>query len=80
VGDFYELPVVKLLPETVSKYDTYLRLSQACQSRRLYQLFGYDPTTWKEAVGVEEVEEKTDVSSGCSVALLPLMDWACDYP
>jgi hypothetical protein len=79
-GDFDKLPVLKLLPETMFKDRTYLRLSRACQSRRLYQLFGCDPTTWKEAVGAEEVEEKTDAPSGCSVTPLPFMDWACDYP
>ena len=77
---FYGLPVLKQLPVTVSRLDTYLHLSQACQLRRLYHLFGYDPTTWREAVGVEEVGKKRDVFSGHSVALVPSMDWACDYP
>jgi hypothetical protein len=57
----------------------HLHISRACQLRRLYQLFGYDPTTWKEAVGVEEVDEETGVSEH-SIVLAPFMDWACDYP
>jgi hypothetical protein len=44
-GNFDQLPVLGLLPDTMPKDLTYLRLSQACQSRRLCQLFGYDPTT-----------------------------------
>jgi hypothetical protein len=79
-GDSDKLRVLKLLPKTVYGDSVYQILSQACHSRRLYQLFGYDPTTWKEAVGVEEVDEKTNALSGCSEALLSFMDWACDYP
>jgi len=80
VEDFVKLPVLKLQPDFGSRYNTFLYLSQACQLRRLYQLFGYDPTTWKDAVAASEVGEKSDVSLGHSVALSPLMDWACDYP
>ena len=79
VEGFIGLPVSKLLPETVSKDLAYLRLSQACQLRRLYHLFGYDPVTWRETVRVE-VDKETSVSSGHSVALAPFVDWACDYP
>jgi len=75
---FVELPALKLQPEE-SRGLTHVRLSQACQLRRLYQLFGYDPTTWEEAVAVG-AGGKVGVSSGHSVALAPLMDWACDYP
>jgi len=78
--DFVELPVLKLQPDFGSRDDTFLYLSQACQLRRLYQLFGYDPTTWKDAVAASEVGEKSDASLGRSVALSPSMDWACDYP
>ena len=78
--NFTELPVLKLLPDPASRWRTYLHLSQVCQLRRLYHLFGYDPTTWREAVGVEEVGEKTGVSPRHSVALAPSIDWACDYP
>ena len=75
-----KLPVLKLQPDTWSRRSTYLHLSQTCQVRRLYQLFGYDPTMWREAVKVEEVDEKAGVSSGSSVALAPFVGWACDYP
>jgi len=80
VKDFAELLVLKLRPDFGSRDDTFLYLSQACQLRRLYQLFGYDPTTWKDAVAVSEVGEKSDASLRSSVALSPSMDWACDYP
>jgi len=72
-------PVLKLEPDPWSRFRTFVCLSQACQLRRLYQLFGYDPTTWKDAVAAE-VDEKSDVSSERSVALFPFMGWACDYP
>ena len=80
IEDFVELPVLKLEPSIRSRRYTYLHLSQACQLRRLYQLFGYDPTTWKDAVAAEEVGGKSDASLGHSVALSPFMDWVCDYP
>jgi len=76
--DFVELPVLGL--HLGFRYQTYLYLSQACQLRRLYQLFGYDPTTWEEAVVADEVGEKMHVSSGRPVALVSFVDWACDYP
>ena len=53
---------------------TFSRVAQACQLRRLYQLFGYDPMTWKEAVDTE-----TGVFSGRSVTP-QFTDWVCDYP
>ena len=80
VKDFVGLPVLKLQLDFRTRFDTFLHLSQACQLRRLYQLFGYDPTTWKDAVAASEVDEKSDVSLGHSVALSPFLDWACDYP
>ena len=58
---------------------TYFCLAQACQVRRLYHLFGYDPMTWKEAVAVE-VDGETDLLPGCPVTHAPLVDWVCDYP
>jgi len=79
LDSFVELPALKLQPKFESRRLTHVRLSQACQLRRLYQLFGYDPTTWEEAVAVG-AGGKVGVSSGHSVALAPLMDWACDYP
>jgi len=81
VKDFFELPVLKLKPNVTFGYHTYLYLSQACQLRRLYQLSGYDPTTWEDVVAAEEVDGKIDASLGHSLALSPFMDqWACDYP
>jgi len=80
VKDFIrKSPVLKLEPDFWSRFRTFVCLSQACQLRRLYQLFGYDPTTWKDAVAAE-VDEKSGVSSERSVALSPFMGWACDYP
>jgi len=80
LDDFVELPVLKLQPDFESRCHTFLYLSQACRLRRLYQLFEYDPTTWKDAVAASGVDEKSDVSLEHSVALSPFMDWACDYP
>ena len=77
---FVELPVMKLEPDLESRYWAFTLLSQACQSMRLYHLFGSDPTTWREVVGGKEVDDKADTSSGSSVALAPFVDWACDYP
>ena len=57
-----------------------LRVAQVCQMRRLYHLFGYNPTTWKEAVGVEEVGGEADTLLGRSVAPTQTTDWMCDYP
>ena len=54
-------------------------ISQACQLRWLYHLFGYDPTTWQEAVGAEE-DEKREVVSGRSLTPDPFIGWECDYP
>ena len=55
-------------------------ISRACQLRRLYHLFGCDPTTWEEVVGVEEAEEKREGLSGHSVMPGPFAGWECDYP
>jgi len=55
VEDFAGLPTLKPQPEIESRHRTHWYLSQACRLRKLYRLFGYDPTTWKEAVGIEEV-------------------------
>ena len=80
VKDFVKLPVLQLEPDSRSRSHIFLYLSQACQLRGLYQLFGYNTTTWKDAIAALEVGEKSDVSLGRSVALSPSMDWACDYP
>lgn len=57
-----------------------LRVSRACQLRRLYHLVGYDPTTWGETVPIEEVDGEMRASSGCSVTPASFMDWACNHP
>ena len=50
-------------PREVGEWETDHIISQACQLKRLYYLFGYDPTRWQEAVGVEEVDEEGEVLS-----------------
>ena len=55
-------------------------ISQACQLRRLYHLFGYDPTTWRDAVVFEEVDEEVEVLSEHSVVPDSFVGWECDYP
>ena len=57
--------------------DAYLHLSQVCQLRRLYCLFGRGPTGWEEAVAGEE---KEGMDSSLTVTPILFMDWACDYP
>ena len=59
--------------------ETYFCLTKVCQVRRLYHLFGYDPSTWKAAVAVE-MDRETGLLPGCSVKPAPFVDWACDYP
>ena len=54
-------------------------ISQACQLRMLYHLFGCDPTTWQEVIGVEEADEERKVPLGHSVTLDLPADWECDY-
>ena len=61
-------------------WDTDCVISRACQLRRLYHLFEYDPTTWQEAVGVGGAEEKREALSGHSVTPDPFVGWECDYP
>ena len=80
VREFLELSVLKLELYPTRRHYAYLHLSRACRLRRLYQLFRYNPTTWKDAVAASEVDEKSDMFLGRSVALSPFMDWACDYP
>ena len=55
-------------------------ISQACRLRKLYLLFGYDPTTWEEAVGVGKADEPRGVLSGHPVTPDPFVGWECDYP
>ena len=61
-------------------YPTDLPLTQACRLRRLYQLFGCDPTTWEEVVAVERAGEGVDVSLGRSPNLVHFTNFGCDYP
>ena len=61
-------------------YFTDLPLARVCQLRRLYQIFGYDPTTREEVVVVEKTEEDTGVPSGESLNSVRFVDCACDYP
>ena len=65
-------------------WHTDLVVSQTCQLRRLYNLFGYDLTTWEEAVAVEEVDVEMEGPLEHSVTPDPFIDpleyWACDYP
>ena len=75
---FLELPVLKLHQNSTFRYHIYRNLSQVCQLRRLYQLFGYDPTTREEMYKETEVSSGNSVASGDSVApSAPPMD--CDY-
>ena len=71
-----------LKPKPLEPYGivTHLRLYQACQLRRLYHLFRYDPVTWEEAVKGVDVYKNVGVSSGRSVTPVPFVDWTCDYP
>lgn len=82
VGSVQQLvPFERAVQWLSSQHFEDLRVAQVSQLRRLYHLFGYDPTTWKEAVGVEEADDaKMDVQSGPSVSRIRLTDWACDYP
>ena len=57
-----------------------LRVSQACKLRRLYHLFGYDPTTWRGAVTVEERDQTTGVLSRRPLEAVSIMYLGCDYP
>ena len=73
------------LPSNMTDMTIYQRqretvISQACQLRRLYHLFGYNPTTWEKAVGAGEADEKRELISGHSITLDPFVGWECDYP
>ena len=77
----HSVPIAGRLEEFKFGYLVDLRISQVCQLRRLYYLFGYDPITWDEAVAVEEVGEEMDEYSGRSVIIpVQFVDWTCDYP
>ena len=65
------------LPDGAS-VEEWLRTSQVCQLKRLYRLFGCDPTTGEEMVAGEEVHKEMNLLS--AVAPISSVDWACDYP
>lgn len=65
----------------LSRLDVY-KISQAYQLRRLYQLFGLDPTTWEEAIAAGKSDEPIGSSSeGEGRPTLPVqfLGSACDY-
>jgi len=67
--------------EPPSGHNTDLRVSLACQLRRLYHLLGYEPTTWREGVAAEDsVGGGIGRSLGHFEMSVRRMDWACDYP
>jgi len=72
------------IPVTQPVDDTDLCISQTCQLRRLYCLFGCDPAMWREmvvGVGVEVgAEGVVDVLSRWPVIPSQFTDWICDYP
>ena len=65
------------LPDGAS-VEEWLRTSQVCQLKRLYHLFGCDPTTGEEMVVDEEIHREMDLLS--TLAPISSVDWACDYP
>ena len=58
--------------------DAYLRISQVCQLKRLFRLFGRDPTTREGEVANEGVGKEMDLALAVTPA--SFVDWACDYP
>ena len=66
----------------VSRLDVY-KISQACQSRRLYQLFGLDPTTLEEAIAAGRSDEvllgSSSEGEGRSVLPVQFLGTPCDY-
>ena len=83
VGRSRRLPQLLYREEEISlkeEWEVDRVISQACQLRRLYHLFGYDLMMWQEVVGVEEVGGERGVLSEYPVTPDPFMDWECDYP
>ena len=78
------VPIAEELEEFKPGYLVDLRVSQVCQLRRLYRLFGHDRFTWEEeAVFVEGVGGEKEVLLERSVVMpaqFEFMDWMCDYP
>ena len=61
------------------EWETDRVTSQTCRLRRLYHLFGYDPATWQEAVGIKEASEERRMLSEHPVMPDQFVDWGCDY-
>ena len=55
-------------------------LAHVCQLRRLYHLFGCNPTTWEEMFADQRTDEGVNVSMERSGLPERSVDWACDYP
>jgi len=72
-------PTLSMTLPISPRHFTDLRVSQVCQLKRLYHLFGYGPTTWEEAITVGERERATDASPG-QESVAPVSYLACDYP
>lgn len=73
--------------QSYSRNHRDLCISQVCQLRRLYYLFGFDSMIWKEAVAAtvevgsgEGSAGGIHISSGCSMMPIEFMDHVCDYP
>jgi hypothetical protein len=81
VGGVQEsIPKSQLRGRSRNWYRTDFCLAQACQVRRFYHLFGYDPTTWEEAVAAEVDGKRDLLLSGRSVLPVSCVDWGRDYP
>lgn len=78
------IQVVRGESNRISQKDIdFSEISRACQMRRLYQFFRYDPTTWEEAGGVGKVNKVSLDSSrrGIGVAIPAyFLNTTCDYP
>ena len=60
-------------------------ISRACQLRRLYQLFGLDPTAWKEVIATGKSNKKLSGGSnmegeGQPMPHVQFLYSTCDYP
>jgi len=66
----------------ISRLDVY-KISQACQLRRLYQLFGLEPTTWDEAITAGKsggVLLCNNSEGATSILPVQFLASACDCP
>ena len=76
------VPIAEELEEFKPGYLADLRVSQVCQLRRLYDLFGHNHFTWKEEEAVfVEVDKEREMLVGPPVVIpAQFTEWACDYP